>query len=266
MSDLIPILNQPIGEKSKPAVSARLLHDRLGIKKRFTDWLEQYTSSIDWRNGNDFSVFPLEVKNPEAGGRPGIDAALSIQMAEHIAMMTRTTKGRAIREYFREARDQRDAHLHMPRVKNPANQLIIDAVIRIDTLEQEQERQREALIVHQQALIDAQAKAIEALKVSHHAEIKADMALAETHRMTVEHFVLSNGLLNKYPYEEHRRISDWLADFCFQWGWEVRKEPVYGKPWTEENAYPLHAFSAWLRQEQMRFKQQSLRAIRRSAP
>ena len=240
MQELIPFVHHSIGEKIRVAVSARELHEKLGIKKPFTQWLEQYTSRDDWHKDNDFSVFTLEVKNPVGGGRPGIDAALSVQMAEHIAMMTRTVKGREIREYFRQARDERDAHPMLPQVKDPGLQMLIEMAVRTD----------EALTQAKQA----DARAIRA-------EAKADMALSEAHRMTVEHFFMSNGLLHQFPPAEHQRVSTWLKTFCLDYGLEVRKEPVYGKPWADENIYPLHAFSAWLRYEQLRPRQQTLRVL-----
>ena len=66
MHDLVPIQPHAIGATTRPGVSARHLHDTLGIKKQFTQWLEQYTASDDWRKDNDFSVFNLEVKNLRA--------------------------------------------------------------------------------------------------------------------------------------------------------------------------------------------------------
>ena len=111
-------------------------------------------------------------------------------------------------------------------------------------------------------LLQADAKAEQAQNQALRADTKADTALSEAHRMTVEHFIFANGLLRQFPPSDYRRISDWLRDLCLDWGWEVRQEPVYGKSWPSEKSYPLHAFSAWLRYEQHRPRQQSLQAVR----
>jgi hypothetical protein len=146
----------------------------------------------------------------------------------------------------------------LPVVKNPSNQLLIDAVVRIDALEQEQEAQRNALMAHQAELIATQQKVIEGFLMAERAETKADVALDDAHRMTVEEYVMKNGLVRQYPPSEYRRIGTWLGNFCQQWGIDVRKAPVVGKVWDNENAYPLQAFAAFTRYEQKRPKQITL--------
>jgi anti-repressor protein len=89
MSHLITITEKLVGQKTIQAVSARELHEKLGVKKDYSSWFSQHTS--EWRNGNDYSVFTLEGENL-SGGRPASDATLSIQMAEHIAMMSGSKK------------------------------------------------------------------------------------------------------------------------------------------------------------------------------
>lgn len=90
------------------------------------------------------------------------------------------------------------------------------------------------------------------------AETKADMALDEAHRMTVEEFILKNGLYRQFPPPDYLRITNWLKDFCQQYGLSFPKAPVYGKPWDGENSYPLQALAAWLRYEQKRPRQVAL--------
>lgn len=236
---LIAINNHTIGRKAIPAVSARELYTKLGLKRQFANWLDTYTKGKDWQQGHDFEVFNADVKNPE-GGRPEKDAALSIEMAEHVAMMTRTTKGREIRHYFRQARDERDmmrAGHALPHVKNPAHQMLIDTIVRLDEVEQ---------------------RALQAEERATRAETKADMALDETRRMTLEEFVLINGLLRQFPLTRLASYSSWLKDWCTQYNQRIDKAPVLGKSWDKELAYPIQALAAWLRYEQKRPQQITL--------
>jgi phage anti-repressor protein len=243
---LIPVYERLIGNKKCLAVEARILHERLGVKKPFTQWLEQYTSKDDWRKDNDFSVFTLVVKNPEGGGRPGIDAALSLQMAEHIAMMTRTAQGRKIREYFRDARDQRDAAAMTddPVERYPQLRAIRELVTATATAQWTAERAEER----------AQAAEVRAVR----AETKADLALEDARYLAVEEFVMKNGLIHQYPESCWRSMSNWLKHFCEDYGLEIRKTSVYGKKWNDENTYPWQAFSAFLRYDRKRPHQISL--------
>ena len=205
----IPIASHAIGATTRPGVSARHLHDTLGIKKHFTEWLEQYTTSDDWRKDNDFSVFPLEVKNLEGGGRPGIDAALSVQMAEHIAMMTKTKKGREVREYFRQARDDRDAQLPATRG---------DILVQMAEAYRVQERRIVAIEAdhqaQQNAIIASQAKAIEALQQAARAEQKADLAFDNQNFWTVAEYVQYHDLRHQCPVSAYAEASRHLSQYC----------------------------------------------------
>lgn len=235
---LVPVHEQLIGHQKRLGVGARDLHEKLGVKKPFTQWFEQYTGKGDWRKDNDYSVFNLQVKNLDGGGRPGTDAAISIQMAEHIAMMTRTAKGREIREEFRKIRDERDALVVIedPVERYPQLRAIRDLVTATAAAQLVAER--------------AEQKAEAAEKRAVVAEQKADIALEDAHHMRVEEFMVKNGLYRQYPPSSYRRVSNWVGDFCQQHGLPVRKTSVVGKAWEAENSYPIDAIMAFLRYDQ----------------
>jgi phage anti-repressor protein len=246
-TELIPVRERLIGHKKQLAVEARMLHERLGVKKPFTRWLQQYTHKGDWRKDNDFSVFDLQVKNLEGGGRPGIDAALSLQMAEHIAMMTRTAKGREIREYFRKARDERDAAAlaEDPVERYPQLRAIRELVTATATAQLTAERAEEHAKI-------AQAQAERAEKRAAEAEEIAREAVSATGRMTIEAFILGNKLLPQFPGRlDAQGRRSWpvevsrLKAYCQAHGWPILRVAVQGKEWPEENGYPIQALS-WL--------------------
>ena len=165
-------------------------------------------------------------------------------------MMCGTTKGDEIRAYFLAREQQAIAFERQPpQVKNPANQLIIDAVVRIDTLEQEQHQQRDMILAQQQALIASQTKAIEALEHAVHAEKTAELALEDAHRMTIEEFILKNGLFRQFPPSIWPSIAAWLKPFCRTYNLKIEKTPTPGKHWPDELSYPIRALAAWLEYE-----------------
>ena len=96
MNELIKINQKDINGNAVNTVNARELHTFLEVKRQFADWikdnLEMFAQDVD------FIVFHEKVKNSD--GRPRIEYALTIECGKHIAMMSRTEKGRQARDYF----------------------------------------------------------------------------------------------------------------------------------------------------------------------
>lgn len=85
---------------NEPTVSARDLHKALGIRKRFSEWFEK--NSQGFIENEDFSNPYLKVRVQIEGGREVQreveDFDLSVDMAKHICLMSRTDKGRECRQ------------------------------------------------------------------------------------------------------------------------------------------------------------------------
>ncbi|EJT8453028.1 phage antirepressor KilAC domain-containing protein [Listeria monocytogenes] len=95
MNELIKVTTN---ENDEQLVSARDLHKGLEVKTRFSQWVTQ--NFKNFRESIDFtSVVATTVVNNGAL-RELQDYALSVEMAKHIAMMTGTTKGYEVRDYF----------------------------------------------------------------------------------------------------------------------------------------------------------------------
>lgn len=94
MNELIPINYD--GEQ--PTVSARDLYKQLEINKRFSAWFE--TNSQGFTENEDFtSVLTGTVVNNGAN-RELQDYLLTVDMAKHICLMSRTEKGKQCRQYL----------------------------------------------------------------------------------------------------------------------------------------------------------------------
>ena len=110
-------------------------------------------------------------------------------------------------------------------------------------------------LIAQARLVLAQAEHIARVEAVAHAadlkaaraETKADMALDEAHRFTIEEFIGRNGLLRQFPESTWPAAARWLKTFCLEHGFSITKKPVPGKPWPDESAYLLQALMAWQR-------------------
>ena len=96
MKELIKIKT----ENDQQLVSARDLHKALEVKKRFSAWKEQ--NFKDFEEGTDFTGVPEGT--PVKGGNGNVqyldDYAVTIDMAKELCMMSKTPKGKEIRQYF----------------------------------------------------------------------------------------------------------------------------------------------------------------------
>ena len=96
MNELFPI---KYSDGDEPKVSARELHKALGIEKRFSAWFE--TNSQGFIENEDFSRAYLKVQANRYGGEQDLqDYDLSVDMAKHICLMSRTDKGKKCRQYL----------------------------------------------------------------------------------------------------------------------------------------------------------------------
>jgi phage anti-repressor protein len=237
MESLPQIVDTLLGSETIPSVNARGLHEALGVRRDFTTWIKQYTSpkkeeSRDWFENKDFGILLTAKGEQDWGGSNRTDYALSIEMAEHIAMMTRTKKGREVRNYFRKARDERNRLLasgpRVPVVQDAKLQMIIDMAVRQDEIEQ------------RQLVIEAQAR---------EAQEKANLAIQAQTWITIRQFVAIHSLTRQLPPgTQQQQYGRWLAGYCSDKGLPVYKQ-VSIEGWNE-NTYPVwtiqETISAWL--------------------
>ncbi len=76
-------------------ISARELHERLNIKTAYKDWFPRMCE-YGFIEGTDFCSKMSE----STGGRPAMDADISIEMAKEICMLQRSPEGKQVRQYL----------------------------------------------------------------------------------------------------------------------------------------------------------------------
>lgn len=88
------------GGKGEFPVDARQLHEKLGIGRRFSDWMKDQLKPEVFFEGRDFVIEKSEAAPTAAGGRKSIEYHLALRTAQHLAMMQNTKVGYALRNYL----------------------------------------------------------------------------------------------------------------------------------------------------------------------
>lgn len=102
---LIPVYTNE--EEQVRYVNARILHERLGIGRKFTSWIQDRIAKYDFVEDIDFFSFMGE----STGGRPSTEYALTIETAKEIAMVQNNEQGREVRRYFIEIENKYKQHI-----------------------------------------------------------------------------------------------------------------------------------------------------------
>lgn len=88
-------------ESEQPTVSARELHEGLGISTQYTKWFDRMCE-YGFSENVDFILVSQKrlTNNPKNPTATIIDHQISIDMAKQICMIQRTDKGKQYRQYF----------------------------------------------------------------------------------------------------------------------------------------------------------------------
>ncbi len=82
-------------------VSARELHERLGVKKDFTNWFKYQINGTKLVEGQDYVLLPnIREQTEGRGGHNKIDYILPLSTAEHLCMVSKTDTAHEIRNQF----------------------------------------------------------------------------------------------------------------------------------------------------------------------
>lgn len=99
MQKQIKITSELIGAETVNSVNARELYEHLDIKKPFSDWIKTQITSLSLDENIDYITFKQKLKR-ETGASTRKEYTITTDTAKHIAMASRTAKGKDVRKYF----------------------------------------------------------------------------------------------------------------------------------------------------------------------
>ena len=96
MDSLIQITKNTINGVEINSINARELHSSLEVKKAFTTWINTALENAGAIENEDFTKLKYSLE----GSGYQYDYILTLDMAKHIAMMSKVPKSKVIRDYF----------------------------------------------------------------------------------------------------------------------------------------------------------------------
>lgn len=92
-NELVPVYETSTGEK---VVYGSELHEVLGVKSRYREWIDRRLQDIDAVENEDFQA--AEISAPS--GQTKKDHIIKLDTAKEMAMLERNEKGKEVRRYF----------------------------------------------------------------------------------------------------------------------------------------------------------------------
>jgi phage anti-repressor protein len=105
----LPIIQQ--GENL--LISAILLHKKLRVKTKFSDWIKSRFGKYCFESGQDYFS---EISEKLGAGRKATDYLLTLDTAKELSMLEENETGRLIRRYFIQKEKEARGISHLPRV------------------------------------------------------------------------------------------------------------------------------------------------------
>lgn len=130
-NELVPVYETSTGEK---VVYGSELHEVLGVKSRYREWIDRRLLDIDAVENEDFQA--AEFSAPS--GQTKKDHIIKLDAAKEMAMLERNEKGKQVRRYFIQVEKKYKAASLATQELSPQLQVMIN-------LEIEQKRQAEKI-------------------------------------------------------------------------------------------------------------------------
>ena len=159
MDSLIQITKNTInGVEVINSVNAREIHNYLGVKTRFNDWINRAIEKYDFIENIDYSI--LSNGNSK-------DFVVTLDMAKELAMLENNPKGKETRKYFIEFEKQGKALINQQSHEIQLLQGMLNTISKMDNRVTELEQTRRLENWQELALIEAKNKKVYSIAEKH---------------------------------------------------------------------------------------------------
>ena len=126
MNALIPIASRTIAGNPTETVSAKRLHEFLGVGRDFSNWIKARIDQYGFAENEDYVLVRQNGRTKGRGGATRVaNYFVTLDMAKELCMVERNEKGREARRYFieceKQLRSQKQLALPEPETTLPAD-------------------------------------------------------------------------------------------------------------------------------------------------
>lgn len=219
MQELIKVEKRLVGTEETNSVDAKELHVGLEIKKDFTTWIKAQLNSLGLEKNIDY-VSSKETVKAGAGTSTRTIYILTLDTAKHIAMSSRTPKGKEVRNYFIAVEKQSKEQLpQFDQIISILDHLAIQQAQILQLMQMMLQKQEKQVA---ESLTSAQLDKIK-LAVSRAAAPLADMHNLTFSKAVKETYSALNGRMGVFTYY-HILPADFDEAIELLKKWKVQKE------------------------------------------
>lgn len=212
MTNTTELIKITTNENGVNCVSARELHEGLGNKRQFTDWIKQRITKYGFEENTDYTKVSLvsqkcEIKNGRGGDTKSVDYIITVDMAKELCMVENNDLGRKFRKYFIACEKK------LQEVQQPKQMSDMEILSRAVLISQEQIKQLNAELKEKTEFIDDINDCFTFTQISqfnkHLLKERKDIVLstATLNKVAAELNIPINKIENPIVYSPYRRVN-----------------------------------------------------------
>lgn len=163
MNSLIQITKNTINGIEINSINARELHNILEVKKAFTTWINTALENAGAIENEDFTKLKYSLE----GSGYQYDYILTLDMAKHIAMMSKVKKSKEVRDYFIDFEKKGKVLIQQQSQEIQLLQGMLNTISKMDNRVTELEQTRRLENWQERHLIDCKNKKVYSLADKH---------------------------------------------------------------------------------------------------
>ena len=163
MNSLIQITKNTINGVEINSINARELHNSLEVKKAFTTWISTALENAGAIENEDFTKLKYSLE----GSGYQYDYILTLDMAKHIAMMSKVKKSKEVRDYFIDFEKKGKVLIQQQSQEIQLLQGMLNTITKMDNRVTELEQTRRLENWQELALHDLKNKKVYAIAQKH---------------------------------------------------------------------------------------------------